>query len=84
MRDGCSLARLAIVSREWQSEIERYNFARIKLTPSRLVDFSSMIHRNRALVRYIGSAWSLTTMTAPRARLPVEEPRLCTLDRLPL
>ncbi|KAI0453696.1 hypothetical protein F5B21DRAFT_515270 [Xylaria acuta] len=33
--------------------LERYNFGRIKLTPSRLVAFSSMVHRNRALVRYI-------------------------------
>ena len=53
MQDGCTLARLATVSREWQTELERHNFARIKLTPSRLVDFSSMIHRNRALVGYI-------------------------------
>jgi hypothetical protein len=53
MQDGCTLGRLATVSREWQTELERYNFARIKLTPSRLVDFSSMIHRNRALVGYI-------------------------------
>ncbi|KAI3330381.1 hypothetical protein F4824DRAFT_492287 [Ustulina deusta] len=53
MQDGCTLGRFATVSREWQTELERYNFARIKLTPSRLVDFSSMIHRNRALVRYI-------------------------------
>ncbi|KAJ8126939.1 hypothetical protein O1611_g6700 [Lasiodiplodia mahajangana] len=49
----CTLARLATVSREWQIELERHNFARIKLTPSRLVDFSLMIYRNRALVRYI-------------------------------
>ncbi|OAA54949.1 hypothetical protein SPI_08453 [Niveomyces insectorum RCEF 264] len=53
MRDGCTLGRLATVSREWQTELERYNFARIKLTPSRLVDFGSMIRRRRALVRYI-------------------------------
>jgi hypothetical protein len=53
MQDGCTLARLATVSREWQTELERYNFARIKLTPSRLVDFSWMVHRNRALVSYI-------------------------------
>ncbi|KAI3325472.1 hypothetical protein HD806DRAFT_552748 [Xylariaceae sp. AK1471] len=53
MMDGCTLSRLATVSREWQTEFERYNFARIKLTPSRLVSFNSMIHRNRALVRYI-------------------------------
>ena len=53
MQDGCELGRLATVSREWQTELERHNFARIKLTPSRLVDFSSMIYRNRNLVGYI-------------------------------
>ncbi|KAK4936478.1 hypothetical protein LTR10_022641 [Elasticomyces elasticus] len=53
IQDGCALGRLATVSREWQTEIERHNFARIKVTPSRLVDFGSMIHRNRALVDYI-------------------------------
>lgn len=53
MQDDSTLGRLATVSREWQTELERYNFARIKVTPSRLVDFSSMIHRNRALVDYV-------------------------------
>jgi hypothetical protein len=53
LQDGCSLAGFATVSREWQTIIERHNFARIKLTSSRLVDFGSIIHRNRALVRYI-------------------------------
>lgn len=53
VQDGCTLSRLATVSREWQAELERYNFARIKLTPSRLIDFRAMIHRNRALVDYI-------------------------------
>ncbi|KAI0133733.1 hypothetical protein BJ170DRAFT_699613 [Xylariales sp. AK1849] len=53
MQDGCTLCRLATVSREWQTQLERYTFARIRLTPSRLVDFSSMIHRNRGLVGYI-------------------------------
>ncbi|KAH6980864.1 hypothetical protein BKA56DRAFT_486039 [Ilyonectria sp. MPI-CAGE-AT-0026] len=53
MQDGCSLAGLATVSREWQRIIERHNFARITLTPSRLADFGSIIHRNRALVGYI-------------------------------
>ncbi|KAK1566389.1 uncharacterized protein LY79DRAFT_528907 [Colletotrichum navitas] len=53
LQDGCSLARLATVSREWQAIIERHNFARIKLTPSRLANFNSMIHRNQALVSYI-------------------------------
>lgn len=53
VQDGCGLSRLATVSREWQTELERHNFARIKLTPSRLVDFNSIIHRNRAFVGYI-------------------------------
>ncbi|KAJ9498308.1 hypothetical protein H2202_005995 [Exophiala xenobiotica] len=53
MQDGCTLGRLATVSREWQRELEKHNFARIKVTPSRLVDLSSMIHRNRALVDYV-------------------------------
>ncbi|KIW82376.1 hypothetical protein Z517_05403 [Fonsecaea pedrosoi CBS 271.37] len=51
--DGCKVSRLATVCREWQTELERYNFARIRVTPSRLVDFGSMIHRNRALVEYV-------------------------------
>lgn len=49
----CELSPLATVSREWQTEIERHNFAQIRLTPARVVDFGSMVHRNRALVRYI-------------------------------
>ncbi|KAF6823742.1 hypothetical protein CMUS01_10568 [Colletotrichum musicola] len=51
--DGCTLARLATVCREWQTELERHNFARIRLTPSRLFDFNEMTESNRALVRYI-------------------------------
>ncbi|KAI0010556.1 hypothetical protein F4779DRAFT_627122 [Xylariaceae sp. FL0662B] len=53
LHDGCSLAGFATVSRDWQTIIERHNFARIKLTPSRLAGFGSISHRNRALVRYI-------------------------------
>ncbi|KAH6627960.1 hypothetical protein F5144DRAFT_535991 [Chaetomium tenue] len=53
MQDGCKLSHLATVSREWQIDLERHNFARIKLTTSRIGDFSSMVHRNRVLVRYI-------------------------------
>jgi hypothetical protein len=72
MQDGCTLGRLATVSREWQTELERYNFARIKLTPLRLVDFSSMIHRNRALVGYIWFCLELDdydcTKCAPASR----------------
>lgn len=38
------------VSREWQTVIEQHNFSRIKLTlGSRLANFGSMLHRNRAL-----------------------------------
>lgn len=53
LEDGCSLAEFATVSRDWQQVIEKHNFARIKLTPSRLAGFSSIIHRNRSLVNYI-------------------------------
>lgn len=51
--DGYPLSRVVTVSREWQAEIERLNFARIRLTPSRLVDFPSVTRRNRALIRHI-------------------------------
>lgn len=53
LQDGCSLARFATVSREWQSIIERHTFAKINLTSSRLANFSLMTRRNQALVRYI-------------------------------
>ncbi|KAI0384960.1 hypothetical protein F5Y04DRAFT_202172 [Hypomontagnella monticulosa] len=52
-----SSASFATVSREWQTIIEHHNFSRIKLTlgsrASLLADFGSMMHRNRALIRYI-------------------------------
>lgn len=48
-----SLAALATVSREWQAEIGRHNFARIRLTLPRLRDFGPMTARNRTLVHYI-------------------------------
>ncbi|KAM0250667.1 hypothetical protein ACHAQJ_008544 [Trichoderma viride] len=77
MQDGCTLSRLATVSLEWQAEVERYNFARIKLTPSRLADFSSMIHRNRALVGYIWFCLELDdydcTRCAPTYRVLTNE-----------
>ncbi|KAI1471840.1 uncharacterized protein F4812DRAFT_449719 [Daldinia caldariorum] len=44
LQDGCSLAGYATVSQEWQTIIERHNFARIKLTPSRLADFGPVTH----------------------------------------
>lgn len=53
LQDGCSLASFATVSREWQAIIERHNFARIKLTPSRLADLNSTVRRNRHLVGYV-------------------------------
>ncbi|KAL6858415.1 hypothetical protein J3F83DRAFT_763559 [Trichoderma novae-zelandiae] len=59
LQDGCSLSLLATVSREWQAEVERYNFSRIRLTPSRLVDFGPVIHSNRPLVGYIWLCWGL-------------------------
>ncbi|KAI7775680.1 hypothetical protein LA080_006463 [Diaporthe eres] len=58
-QDGCTLSRLATVSRAWQIELERHNFAQIRLTPKRLVDFGSMTHRNWALVRYIWFCFEL-------------------------
>lgn len=53
LQDGCSLASFATISREWQTIIERHNFARIKLTPSRLGDFGSIVHLNQGLIGYI-------------------------------
>lgn len=50
VQNGCTLSSVATVSREWQRIVERYNFALIKLTPSRLADFNSMTRRCRALV----------------------------------
>lgn len=78
MQEGCALSRLVTVCREWQIEIERYNFARIRLTPSRLVNFDSMVQRNRALVSYIWFCLELddydcTTCAPTRPRLTEEE-----------
>lgn len=53
MRDGCSLANLATVSREWQTTIEKHNFSRIRVTQARLPELNYMTRRNRSLVRYI-------------------------------
>lgn len=65
LQDGCSLASLATVSREWQTTIERHNFARITLTPSRLPSFGLMTNRNRALVRYIWVCLELKKYSRP-------------------
>lgn len=53
LSDGCSLAQLATVSRQWQTVIERHNFQRINLTLWRIPNLGPMTHRNRALVKYI-------------------------------
>lgn len=53
MDDDYPLSRIVTVSREWQAWIERRNFARLRLKPSCLLHFPSMVHRNRAHVRYI-------------------------------
>lgn len=62
---GCTLSRLATVSREWQREFERHNFARIRIRPARLADFDSMTRRNRALVRYIWFCLELPIYDCP-------------------
>lgn len=49
----CSLGPFAAVSKEWKTEVEKRNFAHIKVTRSRLMEVDSMTRRNRALVRYI-------------------------------
>lgn len=76
VQDGCRLAHLATVSREWQVVLERHNFARIKLTPSRLADFRSMVHRNRTLVGYIWFCLELDdydcTKCAPGHETPLD------------
>ncbi|KAH0499090.1 hypothetical protein TgHK011_006306 [Trichoderma gracile] len=75
--DDCKPSRLVTVSREWQTEIERYQFTRLRLTPSRLVDFGSMTHRNRALVEHIWFCLELDdydcTKCAPPSGSTVEE-----------
>lgn len=77
MQEGYTLSRLVTVCREWQVEIERHNFARIRLTPSRLVNFNAMVQRNQALVSYIWFCLELDdydcTTCAPTHRILTEE-----------
>lgn len=77
MQDGCKLSRFATVSREWQAEIERHNFARIKLTQWRLADFDSMVHRNQNLVRYIWFCLELEDYDCSKC---APAPEIFTLD----
>ena len=46
-------ARYASVSRPWQTIIEQRNFARLKVTRSRLAGFSDIGYRHRHMVKYI-------------------------------
>lgn len=70
MRDGCSLANLATVSREWQTTIEKHNFSRIRVTPSRLPELNPMTSRNRSLVRYIWVCLELGEYPCPEHNDP--------------
>ncbi|UZP37482.1 hypothetical protein NXS19_005298 [Fusarium pseudograminearum] len=83
VQDGSTLACLAAVSRAWQADIERHNFTRIKLTPSRLMDFRSMIRRNQALTRYIWFCLELDgydcTQCAPKTGELTREERVAAL-----
>ncbi|KAI0804922.1 hypothetical protein GGR55DRAFT_681551 [Xylaria sp. FL0064] len=56
---GCKLAGPVTVSREWQAVLEPRNFSRIKLTPTRLRDLESMVHRNRSHMRYLWFSFEL-------------------------
>jgi hypothetical protein len=84
VQDGCRLSRFATVSRDWQTELERHNFARIKLTPSRLVDFDSITHRNRDFISYIWFCLELDeydcTQCAPASSISDYEEALTISD----
>lgn len=53
LTDGCSLAPLATVSKQWQAVIERHNSERINLTLWSIPNLGLIPRRNRALVKYI-------------------------------
>jgi hypothetical protein len=74
LQDGCNnLAGLATVSQEWQSMIEPHNFAQIKLTPSRFVDFNSIAYRHRIHVRCIWFCLELQEYDCPECTPKVFE-----------
>jgi hypothetical protein len=50
---GCSVARLATVSGEWQANIEKKTFSRITVTRRRLTTFGTMTRRNVKLVKHL-------------------------------
>lgn len=88
MQDGCTLGRLTTVSREWQKDIERYNFARIRLTPSRLDHSRGMIQRDPALVKYIRFCFELDeydcTMCAPTEAVWEEATSITDTEKCPI
>ena len=53
IQDGCSLAPLATLSRQWAAMIEPYTFSRLRLTPARVPQLDAMTRRNRSRVRYL-------------------------------
>ncbi|KAI3337028.1 hypothetical protein HD806DRAFT_542763 [Xylariaceae sp. AK1471] len=57
--NGCKLAGPVTVSREWQAVLEPQNFSRITLTPTRIRDLESMVHRNRSHMRYLWFSFEL-------------------------
>ncbi|KAM7196054.1 hypothetical protein V8F20_007248 [Naviculisporaceae sp. PSN 640] len=59
--DSVPLSRFVTVCREWQTLLEPHNFARIKITASRVDDLESMMRRNQHLVRYIWFCLELNT-----------------------
>jgi hypothetical protein len=54
LQEGCSLAGFATVSREWQTIIERHNFARVKLTRHALSNLVRLL--DPAVIRGHGDA----------------------------
>lgn len=76
MDDSPSFAGFATVSREWQEIVERRNFARIKVTTSRLASFNSVVYRNRALVRYIWFCVELEEYGCPQCEHRDEASRM--------
>ena len=71
--DGCSLARFATVSHEWQRMIEQYTFTRIKLTPSSIADLDAMTSRNQDRVRYLWLCLELERCDCTRCNPEYEE-----------
>ncbi|KAI8635122.1 hypothetical protein F5Y19DRAFT_406623 [Xylariaceae sp. FL1651] len=57
--NGSKLSGPVTVSREWQAVLEPQNFSRITLTPRRLRNLESMVHRNKSHMRYLWFSFEL-------------------------